>query len=103
MDTDVALQPADPPPADAEVERRTQALGRRLLERSQRRRTSWVDGAEARVLVLLSENDRLRTRALRLVDVLPGLVPGRDDALLLELARELLGPLAAAGDRAERA
>jgi RHH-type proline utilization regulon transcriptional repressor/proline dehydrogenase/delta 1-pyrroline-5-carboxylate dehydrogenase len=97
MDTDGAFLPAD-----AEVERRTQALGRRLLERAQRRRTSWVDGAEDRVLVLLSENDRLRTRALRLVDVLPGLAPGRDDALLLELARELLGPLVGAGARAER-
>ena len=92
MDTDVARPPEDSPPAAA-VERRTQILGRRLLERLQRRRTSWADGVEGRVLQLLSENDRLRTRALRLVDVLPGLTPGRDDALLLDLARELLGPL----------
>src|SRR5262245_3786883 len=77
-----------------EIERRTQFYGRRLLERLQPRRSSLVGGAEDRILVLLSENDRLRTRALRLVDVLPGLAPGRDDALLVDLARELLGPVA---------
>ena len=75
------------------LEQRTQAYGRRLLERLQRKRDTWTEGAESRALALLSENDRLRTRALRLVDVLPGLVPERDDALLLDLARELLGPV----------
>ena len=75
------------------LEQRTQAYGRRLLERLQRKRGTWTEGAESRALALLSENDRLRTRALRLVDVLPGLVPERDDALLLDLARELLGPV----------
>src|ERR1044071_5372892 len=81
--------------APQDVEARTQVYGRRLLDRLQAHRASGVDGVEDRALRLLSENAHLRTRALRLVDVLPSLEPGRDDALLLGLARELIGPLVA--------
>ncbi|MBI4300020.1 MAG: bifunctional proline dehydrogenase/L-glutamate gamma-semialdehyde dehydrogenase [Chloroflexi bacterium] len=74
-----------------QVEARTQELGRALFGRAVRYRPGLTERLQDGLMVRLMEDERLKTRLLRFVDVLAALDFDRDGDYVKRLAREYLG------------
>jgi len=61
------------PLVSSEVERRTQELGRQILQKAQSYRASFEERLQDGIMVRLMKDERLKTRLLRFVDVLEAL------------------------------